>query len=251
MVFFTDLDNTLVYSHRRMPPGEVILAETIDGRAQGYMTKKSHDFLTSRAVRTVPVTLRTPAQYLRLSEVIESFGCRLALLCGGGVLFLDGREDKAWTDETREAAKGHFHALREAENFFCSFCPKDKVHSVEGIMVYAAAEDVQTLEGGVSRAVEGSHLTVFADGRKVYCLPPMVSKGEGIRRLAARTGSCFSVAAGDGFPDVSMLEAADLAVMPEKLAGFVRNPQRKVMSGNGCFADFVCGVLRDMLQMGY
>ncbi|MBR6705891.1 MAG: HAD hydrolase family protein [Clostridia bacterium] len=251
MVFFTDLDNTLVYSHRRIPPGEVILAEILDGRAQGYMTKNSYDFLKNAAVRIVPVTLRTPGQYSRLSEAMECIGCRQALLCGGGILFRDGEEDTDWTEDTRAASAAHLHALREAERYFRSFCPPEKVHGVEGIMVYAAAEDPEAAAAGVSRAVEGSCLTVYTDSRKVYCLPPEVNKGEGIRRLAARMGVRFSVAAGDGLPDVPMLEAADLAVMPESLAGNVRNPRRRVMSGDGCFADFICDVLKDTAQIGY
>ena len=219
--------------------------------AQGYMTKKSHDFLKSAAMRIVPVTLRTPAQYLRLSETMESIGCRQALLCGGGILFRDGEEDTAWSEDTRAASAAHLHALREAERYFRSFCPPEKVHVVEGIMVYAAAEDPETATAGVSRAVGGSCLTVYTDSRKVYCLPPGVNKGEGIRRFAARAGICFSVAAGDSLPDVAMLEVADLAVMPESLAGHVRNPRRRVMSGDGCFADFICGVLKDASQIGY
>ncbi len=251
MVFFTDLDNTLVYSHRRVPPGEVILAEELDGRAQGYMTKKSCDFLKNSTVETVPVTLRTPAQYSRLAGVMEAIGCRQALLCGGGILMSRGEEDAAWIEETRRAAKGHLGALLEAEKYLRSLCPREKVHCVDGIMVYAAAEDPSAVAAGVSGAVEGSHLTVYTDSRKIYCLPPEVNKGEGIRRLAARMGIRFSVAAGDSLPDVSMLEAADMAVMPEELAGIVLNPNRRVMYGDGCFADFICGVLEDMAGYGY
>ena len=251
MVFFTDLDNTLVYSHRHVPPVEVILAETLDGREQGYMTKRSHEFLKSGMVRTVPVTLRTPVQYARLEGIMESIGCRHALLCGGGILVSRGVEDPAWTAETRLMAAGYLQALLEAERYLCALCPPEKVHSVEGIMVYAAAADPETAAAGVSRAVEGSQLTVFADGRKVYCLPPCVNKGEGIRRLYARIGADFSVAAGDGVPDVPMLEEADVAVMPESIAGLVRNPERRVMSGDGCFADFICRVLEDGAKNGY
>ena len=48
-----------------------------------------------------------------------------------------------------------------------------------------------------------------------------------------------------------MLEAADLAVMPESLAGLVRNPRKRVMTGDGCFADFICAVLREAAENGY
>ena len=223
MVFFTDLENTLVYSHRRVPPGKVIPAEILDGRVQGYMTKTSYDFLKSGAVRIVPVTLRTPAQYSRLAGVMETFGCRQALLCGGGILLCGGEEDSSWTDETRQAARGYLYALREAERYLRFLCPPEKVHCTEGIMVYAAAEDPAAAAAGVSRAVGGSPVTVYTDSRKVYCLPPMVNKGEGLRRLAARMRIDFSCAAGDSLPDVPMLEAADLALMPENLAEIVCN----------------------------
>ena len=251
MVFFTDLDNTLVYSHRHIPHEEVILAEILDGRPQGYMTKKSYDFLKRGTIQTVPVTLRTPAQYLRLAGIMEDIGCRQALLCGGGILFCRGKEDASWTEETRQAAEEHLYALREAERYLRAVCPTEKVHCVEGIMVYAAVEAPETTAAGVSHAVEGSRLSVYTDSRKVYCLPPGVNKGEGLRRFASRMGTFVSAAAGDSLPDVPMLEAADLALMPESLACHVHNSKRHVMSGDGCFADFICGVLREAVQNGY
>lgn len=85
--FFSDLDNTLVYSHRVLLPGERIAVEYLNDHIQSYMTKKTYDFFSkSNGVFLIPATTRTCEQYARLSETFARFGCRYALVCNGGIL---------------------------------------------------------------------------------------------------------------------------------------------------------------------
>ena len=58
--FFSDLDNTLVYSHRVSLPGERIAVEYLNDHIQSYMTKKTYDFFSkSIGVFLIPTTTRT------------------------------------------------------------------------------------------------------------------------------------------------------------------------------------------------
>lgn len=53
--FFSDLDNTLVYSHRVSLPGERIAVEYLNDHIQSYMTKKTYDFFSkSNGVFLIP-----------------------------------------------------------------------------------------------------------------------------------------------------------------------------------------------------
>ena len=58
--FFSDLDNTLVYSHRVSLPGERIAVEYLNDHIQSYMTKKTYDFLQE-------------AYYLLLQNEVQSY----------------------------------------------------------------------------------------------------------------------------------------------------------------------------------
>ena len=63
-VFFTDLDNTMIYSHHREIGKPKIVVEHLDGREQSFMTEFAYDFLLSADwLDIVPVTTRTKQQY--------------------------------------------------------------------------------------------------------------------------------------------------------------------------------------------
>ena len=63
-VFFTDLDNTMIYSHHREIGKPKIVIEHLDGKEQSFMTEFTYDFLSSAEwLDIVPVTTRTKQQY--------------------------------------------------------------------------------------------------------------------------------------------------------------------------------------------
>lgn len=61
--FFSDLDNTLVYSHRVSLPGERIAVEYLNDHIQSYMTKKTYDF---------SVNLMEYFSFLRQQELVNN-----------------------------------------------------------------------------------------------------------------------------------------------------------------------------------
>ena len=46
-ILFSDLDNTLIYSHNRELSKPKVVIEHLDGREQSFMTQYTYDFLAS------------------------------------------------------------------------------------------------------------------------------------------------------------------------------------------------------------
>ena len=67
-VFFTDLDNTLIYSYRHEIGREKICVELYQGREVSFITKRTWELLqqVKKQVLIIPVTTRTQEQYHRI-----------------------------------------------------------------------------------------------------------------------------------------------------------------------------------------
>ena len=112
MIFASDLDRTLIYSHRGF--GEEILnvpvrnIEVYNGREISFMTEKAIALLRelSEEMMFVPVTTRTIEQYNRISLFHEEIRPTYAITCNGGVVLKDGKIDKHWQDYIRTKIDG-------------------------------------------------------------------------------------------------------------------------------------------------
>lgn len=248
ITFFSDLDRTLVYSHRLPLSGERVAVEHLNGHIQSYMTKKTYDFLSaSNGIFLIPTTTRACEQYARLSDVFARFGCRYALVCSGGILLDHGEVDSKWLAETKEIAGKELPRLSEAEAMLLRSFPEQQVHSANGFMVYAQADDPASAASRLSNALGHAELNIYYDSRKVYCIPSSINKGNALKRLMSRLQITWSVAAGDNAPDIPMLEAANAAIVPSALASAVDNRQKYVAAPSMCFSDYICGVLSQLL----
>ena len=70
-----DLDNTVIYSHRR-PVGEPKRwVEELRGAPQSFMTEYTWSYLRrQRWLKVIPVTTRTAAQYAGLERLTRDLG---------------------------------------------------------------------------------------------------------------------------------------------------------------------------------
>lgn len=244
--FFSDLDNTLMYSHRVRLSGECVVVEYLDARIQSYMTKKAFDFFSDTGtIFLIPLTTRTQEQYARLSGIFAQ--CRYALVCNGGVLLDHGRTDPKWLEETRWLAQKELPAFREAEACLRRMVSEQNIHRASGIMIYARTVDPEQITLALENVLHGSGLNIFHDGRKVYCIPQSVNKGTALKRFMERKGLSWAVAAGDSALDLPMLEAANMAIAPESLSKRFEHRRKSVWAGGQYFSDFICDELTQLL----
>ena len=250
VLFCTDLDQTLIYSYKHEIGSRKRCVELYEGREVSYMTDRTYCLLSelSKYACIVPVTTRSVAQYQRIQLGIESI--RYALVCNGGVLLSDGRNDPAWYQRSLELAEDSRQELAAAVRFLeLEQYRTLEVRLIEGLFVFTKCSNPQDVvrrlkkELQAQEAVRGGQeqcpcaVDVFSNGEKVYVVPARLNKGTAVARLRELVGADQVFAAGDSAFDLPMLVQADAAAAPagcgfHSLPGHVR-----VMDGKGVFSE--------------
>lgn len=215
-LFFSDLDNTLIYSYKRDIGEGKQCVEVYEGREISFMSGHSMKLLREvrRQVCFVPVTTRTEEQYRRILIAPPEY----ALVCNGGVLLVDGEPERAWYSKSlrlaREAAGQLLLAARALErDADVSF----EVRDIGGLFLFTKSRNPEKSMAGLARVLDLKRVDIFRNGEKLYVLPKRLHKGTALLRLKERLGGTFSFAAGDSLFDVPMLREADFAFAPQGL----------------------------------
>ena len=245
ILFASDLDNTLLFSHRHRQPGDRCV-ERLNGAEQSFFTQDTLDLLPQvvRRVHLLPITTRSVEQYLRI-QWPEGTVPRWALTANGAVLLRDGEVDRAWYAASQALVRDHREALAAVLDHLTRQGGATSARCVEGVYVYAAYPDTPTAERAARDWCGGSALRAVVSGRKVYFFPPGIDKGTALRRAVERFGLERVIAAGDSVIDVPMLRRADLALIPDTEL-LPQVPGARVCGPDQRFPDFVLSaVLQD------
>jgi len=235
-----DLDNTLIYSYKHRVADDVCV-EWLDGREQSFMTAQTLALWPALQdkVQLVPVTTRSVAQYRRLVWP-QAGRPRLAVTTNGGILLRDDKPDAAWCDHSRKLAVDYCGTFAELADCLAATPAYAKHRLVDDLYLYVVCQDVAEAERCLADFAGFAGLEVRRGGRKVYFLPPQINKGDAVERLRALQPDTEIIAAGDSELDVPMLDAADIALLPDAgLAALVRNPRKFICPPGEHFAEFV------------
>ena len=242
VLFFTDLDNTVIYSNRHTISDPMVWVETLNGRQQSFVSERTYNFYESQKwLEVIPVTTRTYQQYDRLKKMRESFGWRHALICNGAILLEDGKEDIEWTKNSTLISETDRPAFIDALQLARQVSGDDSVVSVAPFMFYVKTDDVEKVYTVLSHQTDRFHLSILRDARKVYCIPNSLSKGTAAERYMARYGHDGYIAAGDSDFDIPMLKNADICFCPDGISPFKVKGMKKICTG--LFSDGICDEL--------
>ncbi|AFM40888.1 putative HAD superfamily hydrolase [Desulfosporosinus acidiphilus SJ4] len=227
MLFASDLDQTLIYSHRSLTPSSkadpILPVERLDNRDVSFMTQNALKLLQelSGQILFVPVTTRTILQYSRVN--LQGYGIcpRYAVTSNGGTVIQEGCEDKAWKEQVlagnvncadvrdllskfREISHPSW-VLKESDKladdlFYYCIVDREK-------MPYSELDDFALWAGKL-------RWTLSIQGRKLYLIPYHVSKKSAILYLQEKEGLSTLAAAGDSLLDLELLQQADAAFAP-------------------------------------
>ncbi|WP_051286867.1 HAD family hydrolase [Paenibacillus taiwanensis] len=224
MLFASDLDQTLIFSHRSMGQvrlDELVPVERYEGRIISYMSHTSIERLRklTNEVEFVPVTTRTVEQYRRIFYLADLCRPKYAITSNGGQLLVDGKPDEDWAQQIRltlrdcsEAAevKARFDELAHPEwvvdtafadeLFYAIRIHRDKLPLTE-------LESFRVLLNSL-----GWKMSI--QGRKLYLVPDGICKGRALSHVAQLLGCSHLAAAGDSLLDESLLQAAHFAIAP-------------------------------------
>lgn len=218
VVFNVDMDNTLIYSYKHDIGANKRCAEIYQEREISFMTEKTGRLLKelARKVLIVPTTTRTREQYERIDLGLGTVP--YALVCNGGVLIQNGVEDEDWyagskaliADCEAELKKGMELLEKDEDRCF-------RVQFIRELFLFSKSNQPEATIERLVQKLDTSLVDVFSNGIKVYVVPKRLNKGTALRRFREWIQAETTIAAGDSAFDISMLQAADVAVAPETL----------------------------------
>ena len=248
ITLFCDLDNTLIYSHRRKLGAPKRVAEMLHGKEQSYITTKTFDFLSScQEVSTVAVTTRTMTQYERVQELLNRIHSEYALILNGAVLLRNGIQDESWlTDSIREVR----NAVAEMNKAKCllELHVNKPVRYSDSFLTYIDATDPPKLIELLEDEIDAKVINVFCDSRKVYCAPTAINKGTAVAKFREQFETDLTVGVGDSLNDISMLEHVDVPILPRSLSCYISNPHKIVVPESQVLSDAACDEISKLIK---
>lgn len=222
MIFFSDLDRTLIYSNKFIDPNHnAVLVEKLDDKEISYMSQEAIGRLSelNKLVYFVPVTTRTIEQYKRISIFQHTIIPKYAIVSNGGNILVDGVIDKDWNElikksfthdslSTKEVLKGMEEirgpwilSERMADNLFYYFIIDKANLPMEEVAAF-------------SQWLSSNGWSLSIQGRKLYIVPNCVSKAKAAIYIKEKLGENITVASGDSLLDLCMLQVSDIAICP-------------------------------------
>ena len=214
-ILCTDLDNTIIYSYKHDIGNEKMNVELYKEREISFISNHTYELLkkVKEEFLVIPTSTRTIEQYERINLKIGTF--KYALVCNGSVLLVDGKKDKDWYEESLRLAKPSNLEVKKA----LEYLENDKrrtfeLRYIEDLFVFTKCYKSETVVNELRKHLDKSLVNVFNNKEKVYVLPTLLSKGKAIERLKKYLKVEFIIAAGDSEFDISMVEAADVGLVP-------------------------------------
>lgn len=211
--WFSDLDNTLIYSHRASFESEKVLVEYLNGKEQSYMTMRTYMFMRNMNIPFVPVTTRSLEQYRRLFIFEKEIKVRHALVCNGAILLNNMNVDSEWLKETHIVAREGIRYLKKLQMELDEY----DINDVEGLMLYFKADNPDIIARNIREKYNSRKVYIGFDKRKVYIVPSEINKGSAIYRYCNRFGVVGTISSGDSEFDLSMLNATDISIAAESM----------------------------------
>lgn len=249
-LLLTDLDSTVIFSHRHAHDDTCVWVEELGGKQQSFMTAESYQFYrTQTAYDVVPLTTRCHEPYARLQNMTETLGWHHALICNGSILLCGQTEDADWRRESERLVQPYLEELLQMKEIAENVAGAEFVRYSEPFMFYVRGEHANEAGALMKAAADPERFIIHEYTRKVYCIPQIFNKGASAERYCQTFGYPDFLAAGDSTFDLPMLEAATTGFCPEPL--YQQAPVRETLCP--CpepFPDSVCRYLATLHQGG-
>lgn len=222
MIYFTDLDRTLIYSKKFICRDiDEVPIERYKGEYISYMTNKSIESIKNIIKKhiVVPTTTRTIEQYNRIEFNEKDINFIWAIVCNGGHILYKGEPLKLWEDKVLEELKKSFD-FNEVREKFKEWENNEgviKVREVEKLFFYGILDVDKYKEESLDVFKEyllEAKWNVYRTGRKIYFLPDILQKEKAVKFLCEYLNYERYNALGDSIMDLNMLKRADKAYIP-------------------------------------
>ncbi len=239
LLFASDIDNTLIYSHKKELNAEKIPCELYEGSNISFITKNTQeklDYIYENSL-FVPVTTRSIEQFKRIT-----FSCwqpKYAITSNGGSLLIDGKPSRQWHDYFINTIQNAVFALNKAKELLENHEYRIyDIKLVDNLFIYTKSSKPEITVDMLQNSLQNEPVKVYTNFSKVYVVPESIDKGKALKKfINDYTVSIDNiVSAGDSFFDIPLLEAANYAIFPDELPylhhsdKYIKIPQGELFS---------------------
>lgn len=225
MIFFTDIDNTLIFSEKRKPK-DSICVEYKDNQPLTFMSKKAIELYKElcRKITVVPVTTRSTEQFMRIKNIKDT---KYAITANGARLLVNGKEDKEWADYFISYANSFKSVFDKCNNVLKDNFPKCCVRMADSIFMYSRLDE-NTHKAFIilSELCKNDDVNINESHGKIYIIPKKIGKDNAIKYFCKKYNiKNKTISAGDSLMDMNMLLLTDIAIamcgeLEERLKGY-------------------------------
>ena len=211
LTLFLDLDNTTIYSKRRVSDTtNMVKVEDYNGSPLSYMTKSSYEklgmLLQREDVQIVPI------------------------------LRVNGKVDENWLKESTKYRDFCMSELTKAFMLLKQKYPDTEVlRFPDKMFVFGKFENTVEVASYLHNSLDSARVNIFTQGKKIYVLPKEFDKGQTINRFRGSFETGKIISAGDEVLDFSMADFSDVFITSNESC----NKPNKVLSKSKIFADEV------------
>lgn len=249
--FFTDLDNTLIFSHRHNITKEFRLIELLRGKEQAFITKYTYSFLKNATwLEVIPITTRTQLQYSRLDFLQKELDCSLALVGNGAILLEHGKSNQQWYEESLSICENAIPEVERLAELLENLVEKNHVHGEYPFFIYASSDNIGPIYDILKKEVKIETIELMVDRKKIFCIPKVLTKGNAIKRFDKKFGERKTLIAGDSAFDYTMLELGDFAFVPANISEGIMNKNKIVIENTPVISDEICDKISLLYKKG-
>lgn len=238
MIFATDLDNTMIFSHRRVTGLEdkLYCVEYYNGKPITYMTHSAIKMLKSliNKIFVIPVTTRSIIEL----ERIEFFSnTEYAIADNGGVILHNGIVYSEWDNYIQNILKKYdlgytFKIFSNLPNLILP--PK----IVDEKFVFAKSDNINSCIEYLKCKLDTKMWQILFHGQKIYAIPMEITKGNALKFISENLISNNQpiISAGDSILDLSMLDYSNYSLIPGDSNLSTLNRSKFIKTGLGIYS---------------
>ncbi|MCA0173638.1 HAD family hydrolase [Bacillus sp. RAR_GA_16] len=222
--FASDLDRTLIYSHRMIDSKsatDVHLIETLDGKDISYISTYSREALNqlNNDIYFIPVTTRTIEQYQRISLFQTTIQPEYAVTSNGGHILKGGEVLKDWSERLRASLEECLSLdvfIRQLDSLINGNWV-ERIRQADDLFVYLIIRRDQVSREELTLLFEWARIQGWQpslQGRKLYFVPNPVNKWKAVEYLKNELGLSFLYTAGDSLLDYDLIKNSDCGFVP-------------------------------------
>ncbi len=222
---FTDLDDTLIQTERKLPKGvkTEVGAHDRQGNPLSYFTRRQQTLLAmlERAEATIiPVTGRNKEALNRATYPFTNYS---AVSHGAVVLTPGGTVCPKWSESLNAEGEDWEHALRQANQDVQRWIEAGKLDARtrviidQGIYAYVSVKGTDAALTSLNPVFRDSALRIHLNGRNAALLPPYACKRRAVEHIGRELDiqpDDLVMGLGDSLTDVPFLRVCQFAVFP-------------------------------------